>query len=173
MSGAVLSPCEKYRFWLWREWGDFEKPMVAYCGLNPSTADGRDEDATTRRWRTFAQDGGCSGYVAVNLSPQRTAYPRELLPVPADVERQNDDFIRYAAQHAAKFVVCWGSYAGARSCLDWLRRRERRVLEILSELGQEPYCFGLNPSSATPRHPLFLRRETPLEVYRPESTRRS
>lgn len=169
--GALISACGKYRFWLWREWADFAKPMVAYCGLNPSTADGEAEDATTRRWKQFAEDGGCSGYVAVNLSPQRSTDPRALLPVPAHVVDLNDHYVRWAALHAQRFIVCWGGYSRSRSSLDWLHRREKRILEIVRSVGKEPYCLGVNPTSGTPCHPLYLKRDTPLELYKPEEIR--
>ena len=34
---ALLSPCRRYRYALWRRWGD--GPPAMFIGLNPSTAD--------------------------------------------------------------------------------------------------------------------------------------
>jgi len=52
---AIMSPCGKYRFRLER---DCSLPfpgskVIAYFGVNPSTADAVEDDATVRKWRGF------------------------------------------------------------------------------------------------------------------------
>jgi len=44
--GAVFSPCEKYRYVLWRTWDD-TLPKVVFIGLNPSTATATIDEAVT------------------------------------------------------------------------------------------------------------------------------
>ncbi len=51
---ATLSEDRRYRYRLTREW-DQEKPKVLFIGLNPSTADEIEDDATIRRCIGFAK----------------------------------------------------------------------------------------------------------------------
>jgi hypothetical protein len=64
--GAVLSDCRRYRYRLWRCWGDGNH-RVAFVGINPSTADEVDDDATIRKCVGFAKRWGFSALDMVNL----------------------------------------------------------------------------------------------------------
>ena len=72
--GARLSECGRYRYSLWRVW-DAGLPSLAWCLLNPSTADAEREDATTRRLRGFCRAWGYGGYLLVNLFALRATDP--------------------------------------------------------------------------------------------------
>ena len=61
---AVISDCQRYRYWLERDRG--ERPLV-FVMLNPSTADAEVDDPTIRRCRRFASDNGYTGIIVVNL----------------------------------------------------------------------------------------------------------
>src|SRR3954465_6641866 len=62
---AVLSANGRYRYLLDR-WWDPTAVAMALIGLNPSTADGTSDDATTRRAITFAKAAGCGSVRLVN-----------------------------------------------------------------------------------------------------------
>ena len=47
-TGALFSPCRRYRYLLWRIW-DFSKPHATFCLMNGSTADEVADDATVTR----------------------------------------------------------------------------------------------------------------------------
>src|SRR4051812_29487919 len=72
---ATLSQCGTYRWTLTRRWA--EGARVCFIGLNPSTADRRDDDPTMRRWTHFARSWGYGGFTAVNLYPYRSSCPAE------------------------------------------------------------------------------------------------
>ena len=56
---AVISPCGQYRYRLERAIanpdpaGVFRGKVVAFFGINPSTADANIDDATVRKWTGF------------------------------------------------------------------------------------------------------------------------
>ncbi len=87
---AVFSPSRKYRYVLRREWGDTERKMAVFIGLNPSTADETTDDPTIRRCMGYARDWGCSGLYMLNLFAVRATDPKDMLadlnPVGADNE---------------------------------------------------------------------------------------
>ena len=67
---AVLSQCGAYRYTLTRRWGS--GPRAVFVGLNPSTADAENDDASTRRMVGFARSAGCWSLKLVNLYAWRS-----------------------------------------------------------------------------------------------------
>jgi hypothetical protein len=76
-SGADFSPCRTWRYKLSRRWS-LTGPMIAFVGLNPSTADEIDDDPTVRRCIGFARRWGFSGMYMLNVFAYRSTNPREL-----------------------------------------------------------------------------------------------
>ena len=79
--GAIISPCGKYRFQLWRIWDD-SKPLCMFVMHNPSTADANVDDPTIRRCMGFAASWGYGGVYIGNLSPYRATNPKDMINVP-------------------------------------------------------------------------------------------
>ncbi|MBG10156.1 MAG: hypothetical protein CMD92_03220 [Gammaproteobacteria bacterium] len=63
---ARFSRCRKYRYTLERTWA-IGTGTVLFIGLNPSTADHRDDDPTIRRCVQFAVDWGFNKLIATNI----------------------------------------------------------------------------------------------------------
>src|SRR5688572_2280831 len=56
VSGAVFSRCRRWRYLLWRRWGD--GPAANFLMLNPSTADEIKLDPSCTRARNYAERWG-------------------------------------------------------------------------------------------------------------------
>lgn len=187
--GATISACGRYRYRLWREWrlwpepakwhwwtDDDGKPVVDGAGkqlgeplscvfimLNPSTADGNEDDPTIRRCVAFARSWGYDRLDVLNLFAHRATDPRELLalehgddPVGIDNERHFDRVLFDG--HPVGLVVCaWGAHGGHlgqdETALGWLGRKER-------------FALGLT-KDGHPRHPLYLRGDAERIPFRP------
>ena len=57
---ARFSPCGRWRWWLTRVW-DEKLPMAALIGMNPSTADAKDNDPTVAKEIHFVRSWGFGG----------------------------------------------------------------------------------------------------------------
>ena len=77
MKKALISDCGKYRYELHREW-DKKKGKVLFIMLNPSTADGLNNDLTTIRCMNFAKKWGYGGIMIGNIYPFRAKRPKDL-----------------------------------------------------------------------------------------------
>ena len=157
--GAIFSPCERYRYALWRSWimfwGDTIKPLV-FVGLNPSTADERDDDPTIRRVIDFACREGCNKLVMLNLFALRSTDPKALYTADDPVGPEHDDVLRMQLrlwQHGP-VVAGWGAHGA-------LHGRDAAVARIVAESGRQLLCLGTT-KDGHPRHPLYLRKDTPL-----------
>jgi len=162
ISGAGFSECRAYRYALWRRW-DWQgyANQVMFVGLNPSTADETEDDPTIRRCIRFAKDWGCGSLLMLNAYAWRATKPRDLHAYGGYADAigpDNDEALAYRASQAGLIVAAWGSHCP--------KTREERVCEII---GRTIHCLG-RTKVGRPRHPLYLRADTPLEVfYTPDS----
>lgn len=154
-TGATFSDCRTWRYRLWRHWA--EGPTFVVIGLNPSTADETQDDPTIRRCIGFAKREGCGRLEMLNLFGFRSPHPEDLYGVDDPVGPDNNDTIAQVCQTATTIVAAWGAEKIARP-------RASFVQSLLSHIGAPPVqCFGYT-AGGSPRHPLYLRADTSLEV---------
>lgn len=151
-TGAVFSRDRAYRYLLWRNWSA-HGPLMLFIGLNPSTADEHTNDPTIRRCIGFAHENSARGLLVANLYGFRATQPADLFAARDPVGARNNFWIAKAHAWADVNVACWGVH-GARG------DRARRVFAMLEEV----CCLGVS-QAGWPRHPLYLKRGTPLRSY--------
>ena len=156
--GAIIE--DTFRYALWRRWGP--GPVIVFLMLNPSTADGLEDDPTIRRCIGFAKSLGGGALVVVNLYAFRSTEPDALLAdTAAKVGPRNDAFILRAAAMAVNdgMVICaWGAHKAAA-------QRAKQVTDLLREGGVELTRLRMT-KSGQPSHPLYLPanlRPIPME----------
>lgn len=152
-TGATLSACRTYRYGLWRGWKHgWTKPYFAmFIGLNPSTADEKDDDPTIRRCIRYAHDWGYRGLWMANLFAYRATTPKEMKTAKNPIGEANDQYLVSAAAGSGVVIAAWGVNGG------YLGRDEevKKLIPSLSvlKLTKDGY----------PSHPLYLRRNlTPM-----------
>ena len=163
IGSAKFSPCGRYRYRLARRWG--APPPLGFVMLNPSTADADVLDPTVRRCVGFAKREGAGGLLVCNASPFRGTNPRDLLGEELRVTHQDQVEALIALFRACPtVVVAWGAgldtYFGERDRLSV----PLIVNASLRRSGADSRVMRLGPttSSGQPRHPLYLRADTPL-----------
>jgi hypothetical protein len=150
-SEAHFSDCEKYRYWLRRDW-DLSRKAISFLMLNPSTADEVDNDPTIERCQRRAITMGYGSMIIVNLFPFRMTDSKQLNTVDdllGDVTEADDCILR--AVHVSSITVCgWGKHPLAAS-------RAQTVLSKLksANLQDKVKCLQLN-ADKSPQHPLYI-----------------
>lgn len=144
-TGAVFSDCRTYRYCLWRVW-DTEKKGIVFIGLNPSTANETQNDATIRRVIRFAKDWGYGGIHMMNLFALVSKKPEALKTHPNPIGL-NDTFLNEITK-GKDILFAWGNFKIA----------EARAKEII-ERYPGALCLKKN-ANGTPIHPLFVRADT-------------
>jgi len=159
---AVFSDDGRYRQLMRRWLGDkFPSKYILFIGMNPSTADANVNDPTCAREWTFARREGFEAMVKANVGDYRATDPKMLLA--PDVEASspaNLPVIRGAAAGADRVVLCHGKLNRA------LAPAGKALVEALRQDGVSLWCFGTN-GDGSPKHPLYLRADTPLVPYAP------
>lgn len=105
--GAVFSPCEQYRYKLWRIWDKSIPPMV-FVMLNPSTADELQNDPTVERCERRARSMGFGGLRVANIFAWRDTDPTALYALNDPVGPDNDAAIQESVLGAGLVVCAWG-----------------------------------------------------------------
>lgn len=105
---AIFSGCKKYRFALWRTW-DGTKPYAMFIGLNPSTADEKENDPTVRRCIHFAKSWGYGGMCMANLFALRATHPLDLYTSREPIGKDNDKWLLSLSKDAGVVVAAWGN----------------------------------------------------------------
>jgi len=154
VGSAVFSNCGTYRYILRRIW-DENRPPLVFVMLNPSTADGFDDDPTMRRCIGFAQRENAGGMVVVNLFAFRSPYPEDLKTTSDPVGPENDqhllDVFTQAKAQGSTVICAWGQPG------KYLKRKQE-VVALLRQANLQAYQLG----EGVQKHPLYLAAETPL-----------
>ncbi|WEK05998.1 MAG: DUF1643 domain-containing protein [Candidatus Devosia phytovorans] len=159
---ASFSKDGKYRQ-LMRRWAgeSFPERYILFIGMNPSTADATVNDPTCAREWTFANREGYTAMVKANVGDYRATDPKMLLaPGVVAVSGDNIPAIRTAAAGADFVVLCHGKLNKA------LAPAGRELVTALKSDGVDLWCFGTN-GDGSPKHPLYLRADTPLVRFQP------
>jgi len=150
-SGAVFSDDRLYRYSLWRVWeADSDLRMIAFIGLNPSTADETVDDPTVRRCINFAKRWGFGGMYMLNLFGYRATDPKDMKRQHDPVGPGNSAALIQVTGAVPETVACWGSHGS-------YRERSSKVLDMLPT--KFVYHLGVT-KGGEPKHPLYLRSDT-------------
>jgi hypothetical protein len=172
LRAAEISDCEKYRYWLMREWEPLleantrAEPSALFVMLNPSTADGIAEDATLRRCISFSKALGFKRLEVVNLFAFRATSPAELEAeytrngLEAACGPDNGDAIMEGLDNCRTIIAGWGE----RLSKGIAGERAGEFLLMTKRLGREVFCLG-KTAEGHPRHPLYVRSGTGLEMF--------
>ncbi len=149
VSSARYSPCEIYRYTLQRVW-DEQRPLVAFIGLNPSTATEIENDPTVRRCIGYAHTWGYGGMRMLNAFGLRSTDPKGLTRIDDPIGPENDKWLVKMTQDVDLTVACWGVHAG-------LNDRHQHILSLMKRARREIHCLGTT-KAGFPKHPLYLRQ---------------
>lgn len=157
---AVISPCGLYRYRLDRAIQE-HGPIVAFFGVNGSTAGPIEEDHTTRKWNGFSIRNGFSRYIVGNPFAYRARDVRQLARVADPVGSENARHLREIINEAAVLIPCWGNRSKVPV---HLRHHFDALLDQLIASEKLLFCFG-HTKSGDPIHPLTLDYGTPLVPF--------
>jgi hypothetical protein len=152
-SCASISADGSYRWQLRRRWAE-EGRIALWVMLNPSTANGVDDDATIRRCINFSKGWGLAGLAVANLFALRARHPNALMVHPDPVGGQTDSVLTSLSSEASLIIVAWGAHPVAKS----------RIKDVQNIIGVKVKCLGVT-QAGHPRHPFYLSRKSKLVAW--------
>ena len=154
---SITSEDNRLRFVL----GKPGKSCLLAVGLNPSSADEKLLDPTTRIIERIAENHGYDGWYIINLYPVRCAKPSDL-PRRKSVEyfSQNirciDAFLQENMGSIGKICLGWGNHVGK---LSYLQKSAIEIRGLLINYTSEFCCIGIT-KDGNPIHPSPLSVNT-------------
>lgn len=153
--GAEFSDCRTWRYTLWRRWRvDGKAKLLMVIGLNPSTADEKDDDPTIRRCINFAKGFGYGGLLMMNAFAFRATQPKDMQAAADPVGPGNDAALSLWRPEVGMVIAAWGVH-----CPD------DRADTVCRLVDRPVHCLGLT-KDGKPKHPLYLRSDTRPQLYR-------
>lgn len=153
MTAKILEQNKKtYRYELTRIF-DESKPIIILIGLNPSTANDKENDPTILKCISYAKNWNCGGFIMVNLFAFQATKPKDLLKEENPIGADNDKYIKAAILKREKIVCCWGK-------LGTYKGRGAEVLKLIDK----PYCL-YKLKNGQPAHPLYKNPKLELKLY--------
>lgn len=153
-SGAIFSTNRDCRYTLWRIW-DRSLPLVAFVGLNPSTANEVDADPTIRSVGRIARHNGYGGVVMINCFPYVSADPNFINRDMGLYE--NDTYLKLAKATCQDVVFAWGTFAIVKTT---------GTDGHMTRMFPDAKCLHIN-KDGSPKHPLYCKSTSPLIPWRP------
>jgi hypothetical protein len=156
---ALISDCGQYRYALLRSW-DHALPALVYIMLNPSTADGKIDDATIRICVGRAIRMGCGSIKVVNLFAYRATRPADMVAASDPIGPSNDNYIASSIDpnNTKMVIAAWGSNGK-------FKMRDLQVVCQMSRLGVDLYCLG-ETKDGSPKHPLRIAYAVEPKLWR-------
>lgn len=155
---AIISKCRRYRYRLDRQLDCSGTKVIAFFGINPSTADDSIDDPTIRKMKGFASRQDGRSIIVGNVFAFRTPHVHELELVLDPIGPENRQHLEQIISEADILIPCWGGRKKVPSLL-WTYFDE--MLELLQLSGKPVHCLG-KTMSGDPKHPLFVPYSTLL-----------
>lgn len=158
---AFGKPSKEFRYLLWRVWNR-KKPLVMVFGINPSTANEFQNDATISRLAGrvgLAKHWGFGGLIMANLFPRISTDPAVIYKHRVSDQKKidkNDRIIReyLSLSQVEKVVFAWGRFE--------TYGRDLVIAGIAAEECKPTYVLKLN-QDGSPMHPLLCPKNCELQ----------
>lgn len=140
------------------------KPLIC-IGVNPSTAEPDHLDPTLQSVQRIALHNGFESFIMLNVYPQRSTSPKDLDPVcHHELHNENLQAFRYALSLSETPAV-WAAWGTIIEIRPYLSDCLRDLVAVSFEYGARWYHCGTFSKKGHPHHPLYLRKDTPLEDF--------
>ena len=142
-----------------------ERPLIC-IGINPSTAAPDDLDNTLKSVERIALSNGYDSFIMFNVYAQRATNPD-------DMERDCNDLLHEENMKAFEYVLslskeqpavwaAWGNIIEKRA---YLPECVRAMIALGNRHGAKWYSAGRISKKGHPHHPLYLKKDTPLDPF--------
>lgn len=160
-AGATFSKNMAYRYTLWRTIGAGDR-SIAWCGLNPSTADHLQLDPTVTRVVKRSREMGFGTVWMTNLFGFRATDPAvmkaEMYPTEAN-PGEYWEAVDPVYANAEIIVCCWGVHGIHFDRASYWLAEVRR-----SHWGDKLRCLDLT-KDGHPKHPLYIPLAKQIQPY--------
>ena len=138
-------------------------PLICF-GINPSTAVPNAPDRTVARVTRFAAENGYDSWTMLNVYPQIATDPKELDRIHRhELKAENERHIANTIdRRPLTILAAWGGLITSRP---YLPSMLEDIVQLTSAAGCTWVSLGALTKDGHPRHPLYVRADTPLQPF--------
>ena len=141
-----------------------ENPLIC-IGINPSTAAPDDLDNTLKSVERIALHNGYDSFIMFNVYAQRATNPD-------DMERECNALLHEENMKAFEYILnlcdqpsVWAAWGNIIEKRRYLPDCVRSMIELGEKHNASWYSAGKISKKGHPHHPLYLRKDTPLDPF--------
>ena len=141
-----------------------EKPLIC-IGINPSTAAPDDLDNTLKSVERIALANGYDSFIMFNVYAQRATNPD-------DMERECNHLLHEENMKAFEYILglsespsIWAAWGNIIEKRPYLPDCVRSMIELGKQHQATWYSAGKISKKGHPHHPLYLKKDTPLDLF--------
>lgn len=141
-----------------------EKPLIC-IGINPSTAAPDDLDNTLKSVERIALANGFDSFIMFNVYAQRATNPD-------DMERECNKMLHEENMKAFDYILrlseepaIWAAWGNIIEKRKYLPDCVRSMIALGTQHRAKWYSAGKISKKGHPHHPLYLRKDTPLDPF--------
>ena len=143
-----------------------KKPLIC-VGINPSTAAPDDLDNTLKSVERIAHHNGFDSFIMFNVYAQRATNPDDMEQTyNMQLHQENMKAFAYALSldqgHAPAVWAAWGTIIEKR---DYLPACVKDMIDIGNSYHARWFSAGKKSKKGHPHHPLYLRKDSPLDPF--------
>ncbi len=143
------------------------KPLIC-IGINPSTAEPGNLDPTLKSVERIAAANGFDSFIMFNVYAQRATRPqdmeREMNPA---LHRENMAAFEYVLAHGGESPAVWAAWGNIIETRGYLKDCLIDMLDLGRKYGAVWYTAGPRSKRGHPHHPLYLKKDSALDLFDP------
>ncbi len=153
---------DEYRYIL----GTRGKNPLICIGVNPSTAQPGALDPTLKSAQRISLHNGYDSFIMFNVYAQRATVPDDMdREMNSLLHAENMNAFRYVLERAGEHPVIWAAWGAVIEKRPWLPLCVQDMAAIGRAYGAQWFTAGPRSKAGHPHHPLYLRKDTPLEPF--------
>lgn len=142
-----------------------KKPLIC-IGINPSTARPDALDNTLKSVERTALFNGYDSFLMFNLYAQRATDPDYMeRTFNSLLHRQNMAAFTYILENAGRQPAIWAAWGTIIEKREYLFDCMAEMVSLGEQYGAQWYTCGKRSAKGHPHHPLYLKKNSPLEEF--------
>ena len=141
------------------------RPLIT-IGINPSTAEPDNLDNTLKSVERIALGNGFDSFTMFNVYAQRATNPDHMdKELNRSLHRENMRAFRYVLERSGESPVIWAAWGAIVEKRPYLKDCLSDMVAIGNEYGAVWRIAGKRSVKGHPHHPLYLKKDSPLEPF--------
>ena len=140
-------------------------PLIC-IGINPSTAEPDNLDNTLKSVERIAFANGFDSFIMYNVYAQRATRPDDMdEKFNEQLHEENMKAFRYVLNRSGSSPAIWAAWGTIIEKRSYLKDCVRDMVKIGNEFNAKWYMCGKPSVKGHPHHPLYLKKDSPVESF--------